>query len=222
MRTLGVDFAHYQRKANFKELWDQGVRFAFFKATEGTTWVDPQYQTFVSEISAEPIPHGAYHFFLPGSSGKLQAEHFTKVAERNSILRPTLDWETLKGTSPKQMADEAIIWIETVHRLWGARVLFYTYPSFIVNLVEQGCMDQLRVIQSLTDLWIASYRDTPWVPSPWNDLDWVLHQFDGSGGLKLSNGVDCDFNWFNGDELLMHRDLTRKKRDENLGQNVTV
>lgn len=55
------------------------------------------------------------------------------------------------------------------------------------------------------DLWMAWYRDgwpipgqAPKIPSPFKR--WTFWQFDGNGGLRLPNGVDCDFCVFNGDK----------------------
>ena len=41
----GIDVSHYQGTVNWPKVKAAGIKFAFAKATEGMTWIDPQLVT---------------------------------------------------------------------------------------------------------------------------------------------------------------------------------
>ena len=74
--TVGIDVSHYQGEVNWPAVAEAGVRFAFIKATEGTSYKDPNFNAnYVNAYNAGVI-RGAYHFARPNiSAGSTQANY---------------------------------------------------------------------------------------------------------------------------------------------------
>jgi lysozyme len=74
----GIDVSRYQQRISWAALKDMNVHgirlgFAFIKATEGVRNVDPFFKRNWKKSNEAGIVRGAYHFFLPTKSGRLQA-----------------------------------------------------------------------------------------------------------------------------------------------------
>ena len=69
----GVDVSYYQGTIDWQVLAQQGVDFAFIKATEGSDHNDTQFVQNWEDAKAVQIYVGAYHFFsfAIGSAGSL-------------------------------------------------------------------------------------------------------------------------------------------------------
>lgn len=71
-----VDVSSYQGEIDWGVLSAQDLDFAFIKATEGSSMVDPCFACNFSEAQKCDISVGAYHFFSYDSPGVTQAENF--------------------------------------------------------------------------------------------------------------------------------------------------
>jgi len=97
-----------------------------------------------------------------------------------------------------------------MHQHWGCWPALYTYPYFwkrAVAGVSKTELDELLEVYGNCLWWGADYKasgrvpqdgERPFTPAPWNDGRNVFWQHDGNGGLKMPNGVDCDWNVFTG------------------------
>ena len=72
----GVDVSEYQGDIDWQVLSNQDIQFAFIKATEGSSYVDPNFLDNFTNALNTNLRVGAYHFFSFESSGKTQAENF--------------------------------------------------------------------------------------------------------------------------------------------------
>src|SRR3954454_18909442 len=75
--THGQDVSGYQGNVNWTAQWSAGSRFAYVKATEGSSYTNPYFaQQYNGSYNAGMI-RGAYHFALPnGAGGSAQANYF--------------------------------------------------------------------------------------------------------------------------------------------------
>ena len=90
----GVDVSSYQGKIDWAVLADQNLQFAFIKATEGSSAVDPCFRTNYQAAKDTDLRIGAYHFFSYDSAGKTQAENFISVVPADdTLLPPVVDVE---------------------------------------------------------------------------------------------------------------------------------
>ena len=213
-RLLGVDTSYCQRTitdADWAALVAGGVSFAMVKASQGSG-TDPCWvRNTASARRSELLLLGAYHVLQPGQDPIAQAQHFADVTETATSMRPVLDFELVKGSTPEAMAVAAVAWCTETKRLWGCDPVIYSYPGFIdsCGATHRGCSALLDLAEY--PLWVAHYTQAnePTTPKPW--LDWLAWQFDGDGGATMTDGRDCDFSWFRGQPV----DLA-----EQLGRNI--
>ena len=60
-QTAGLDVSHYQGTINWATVKSLGAKFAYIKATEGTTYHDPMFSTNYLQAYNQGIIRGAYH-----------------------------------------------------------------------------------------------------------------------------------------------------------------
>ena len=59
----GVDVSHYQGEIDWRALRQNGVRFAYIKATEGASLRDPRFTENWRRSHDAGMVRGAYHYF---------------------------------------------------------------------------------------------------------------------------------------------------------------
>ena len=92
--VFGVDVSNYQGEVDWQRLGEQGVQFAFIKATEGSGHVDESARRNIEQSADTDIKRSCYHFFSFDSSGHTQAQNFISVVGRDEIdLPPVVDIE---------------------------------------------------------------------------------------------------------------------------------
>ncbi|MGY0040884.1 GH25 family lysozyme [Pedobacter sp. NJ-S-72] len=82
----GIDVSYYQGKIDWNKVKamkedDVSIKFAFIKATEGVSSVDPYFQRNWREAPKAGIICGAYHYFIPKKSGLWQARFFLQTVK---------------------------------------------------------------------------------------------------------------------------------------------
>src|SRR5215210_3716494 len=79
-RVPGIDVSHWQGTINWASA-AAGKQFAFTKATEGTTYVDPTVATNTSGAQNAGLLTGVYHFAHPDTdTAASEAQHFVAAA----------------------------------------------------------------------------------------------------------------------------------------------
>ena len=92
--VFGVDVSNYQGEVDWQRLEEQGVQFAYIKATEGSGYVDESARRNIEDSAQTGIKRSCYHFFSFDSSGHTQAQSFIKTVGRDEIdLPPVVDIE---------------------------------------------------------------------------------------------------------------------------------
>lgn len=73
----GLDVSSHQSSVNWAAQYSLGARFAYVKATEGTTYRNPMFNSQYGGALGAGMIRGAYHFALPGvSTAVAQADYF--------------------------------------------------------------------------------------------------------------------------------------------------
>lgn len=137
--TLGLDVSGWQTlsRANWTTIYSQGARFAYVKATEGTTYTSSQFSEQYNDSYAAGLIRGAYHFATPDtSSGTAQATYFVAHgggwSADGKTLPPLLDIEynpygaTCYGLSQAQMVSWITDFSNTVQALTGRLPAIYS------------------------------------------------------------------------------------------------
>lgn len=191
----GIDVSRWQGEPRWAEAKAAGVRFVIAKATEGSTWVDPQYARNRAKLRAKAIPFSAYHFAGPDTTpgdATAEADHFVNTAGLDGRnLLPVLDLERHNDLSAELLRDWAATWLARVEERLGVKPMIYTSSSFWIERMG----DTKWFADNGYRLWIAHWNvDSPTVPADnWSGRGWTLWQHAVQGGLAGFNGkVDRD------------------------------
>ncbi len=191
----GIDVSRYQRVIDWEEVRAMQVRdvkigFAFMKATEGISNVDPQFRRNWTEAGNQGVVKGAYHYFIPGRSGKKQAENFIDIVHlEKGDLPPVLDIEETYGTDAKKLQQSVTEWLTAVEEHYGVKPVIYTNINFY-NRYLLGKFDAYP-------FWVAHYLAPD---GPRTQQKWKFWQHSERGRV---NGIRTavDFNVFSSDSV---------------------
>ena len=128
--SYGVDVSSYQGQISWASAAQSGVAFAYVKATQGTTYVNPYFDSQWNGAKAAGLQYGAYEFFSLCSTGAAQAQAFLATVPTDpAALPPAVDLE-LQGncaTRPKTKAVAAQLgaFISTVEKATGRKMILY-------------------------------------------------------------------------------------------------
>ena len=185
----GVDVSRYQGRIDWYAVKDDGVAFAFIKATEGGDLTDPTFARNWRNAKRAGVVRGAYHFYRPGTDPARQARHFLRTVRLGpNDLPPVLDVEVHGGVGSARLRRGVRTWLRIVEEETGKRPIVYTNPGFARRLKGGGFRRHA--------LWIAHYRRTsPRVPSEWGR--WTFWQYTTRGRVD-GIGRRVDVNRFRG------------------------
>jgi lysozyme len=170
----------------------EGIKlgFAFIKATEGTTRVDPFFKRNWKNSKQAGIIRGAYHFFIASKDGREQARNFIEqVTLESGDLAPVLDVEGTFRVSSATLRKELKEWLDIVEQYYNTKPIIYTNADFYKRHL-QGYFDEYP-------LWVAHYLQ-PHAPRVSRDWSFWQHSEQGKVDGILSK---VDFNVFNGDSV---------------------
>lgn len=180
----GVDLSAHNGDVDFNLLKENGISFAYIKATEGTDFMDRNFIRNAAGVQAAGIPAGAYHFFRFDTDGEMQAWNFMNALKgRRFLLPPAVDIE--EWGNPDHISTQRIIRqlraMLTLLREEGYSPMLYTNKDGYNRFVK-GYLDDYP-------LWICSFTDPP-LPS---SNHWAMWQFSHRGRLPGVSG-DVDLN----------------------------
>lgn len=192
--VMGVDVSHYQGVIDWEKLEEQGVSFAFIKATEGSGHTDHMASVNLKRASETDMKISAYHFFSFDSAGDTQAENFISMVDREMIdMPPVVDIEYYgdkKSNKPSVEETEDILTplLEGLEEHYGAKPIIYTTLPVYLRYIR-GAYDDYP-------LWIRNVYCEPEL------IDWKFWQYSDKGELYGFNGEEkyIDLNVYNGSE----------------------
>lgn len=203
----GIDVSHHQGDIDWQKVANDGISFAFIKATQGKSFQSPTFLKNVKEAKAAGLLIGAYHYLddsaTTEAAAKAEAANFARAIEEAGGIQmfdlpPVMDYESNKnGISKLAISNVARVFLTEIEKLTGVKPIIYTYPSFIGNFVG---LNQYP-------LWIARYSASqiPADASGWSR--WEFWQYsDGVAGGALPcgkrsvNGIkgNVDLNEYDG------------------------
>ncbi|MEI7579754.1 MAG: glycoside hydrolase family 25 protein [bacterium] len=184
----GIDVSMYQGNINWSAVAASNIKFAYIKATEGTGYTDPKWNTNIKNSYPSGIYVGAYHFARPdlNASGASEALWFANVIRpylHIGYLRPVLDLEVNSGYSWPQLSSWTEDFMTTFKNNTGVTPIIYTSGNYSKNL--DTYLNQY-------DLWIAhwdcfSYSVCP-ITGKWSA--WEIWQYGGTNVGGIANSVD--------------------------------
>ncbi|KDQ58504.1 glycoside hydrolase family 25 protein [Jaapia argillacea MUCL 33604] len=203
----GIDVSSYQPSVDWTTVKANGVQFAYIKATEGTTYTNPDFSSQYIGATDAGLIRGGYHFARPDvSSGATQATYFLANGggwSADGITLPgALDIEynpygaECYGLSTSAMVSWVSDFSNTYYTKTGRYPVIYTTTDWWTT-----CTGNSAAFGSTNPLWIAQYSSTlGTLPAGWPyETFW---QYADSG----TNPGDQDL--FNGDTAGLQRMAT--------------
>lgn len=183
----GIDVSHHQGEIDWECLlneMDTTLSFVYYKVTEGTHFVDSQWERNHAILSKSEIKHGAYHFFTSDISAGMQADHFlNEYTPDKSELPPVLDAEVEASTDEKLISGMKE-WLKAVEDESGIRPIIYTSYSMY--------RDKMKGKFNGYQFWIASYNPNE---SRVQDAEVIHWQYSDRGKVPGIRGlVDLNFS----------------------------
>jgi GH25 family lysozyme M1 (1,4-beta-N-acetylmuramidase) len=170
----GIDVSSHQGNVDWAAHWNNGKRFAYVKATEGTSYKNPYFAQQYNGSYNVGMIRGAYHFATPNtSSGATQANYFASSgggwSRDGRTLPGALDIEynpygaTCYGLSQTAM----VSWIRDFLNTYKART---TRDAVIYSNLDwwTRCTGNTTAFNATNPLWVARYASSPGtLPGGW-------------------------------------------------------
>lgn len=186
----GVDVSSYQEDVDFGRLKEQGIEFAYIKATEGASHVDSSFKEKWSAASDAGVIAGAYHYFSYSDSGVKQAENFIEtMGALEGRLIPAVDMELTMEEVYHPPEKEAVVkglksFLAVVEEKYGVKPLIYCKKDYYDKYLADDFGDYL--------LWARNV----WYPI-WTEFgeNWAVWQYNDKGvmdGYKGEKYIDLN------------------------------
>ncbi len=194
----GMDVSSYQGNVAWSTAYANGARFAYVKATEGSSYTNSYFsQQYNGSYNAGMI-RGAYHFARPNvSGGASQADFFAAHgggwSGDGKTLPPALDIEynpysggTCYGLSQSAMVSWIKAFSNEIHLKYNKYPMIYTTLDWWTT-----CTGNSSALAATNPFWIAKYSSTPPTP-PAGTATWTMWQYADAGTFP------GDQDYFNG------------------------
>lgn len=188
----GIDISHYQGDIDWSLLARQSdsrfpLQFVFLKATEGGDHGDDTFATNFEAARQNGFIRGAYHYFIPRTDARKQADFFISTVHlQKGDLPPVLDVETASGKNKADLQRAVKTWLDCVERHYGVKPILYASYKFKLRYLNDS-------IFSGYPYWIAHY----YVDSVRYEGPWHFWQHTDVGVVPGIEG-NVDLNVFNG------------------------
>ncbi|KON33813.1 hypothetical protein AC477_01100 [miscellaneous Crenarchaeota group-1 archaeon SG8-32-1] len=193
----GLDLNQWRPGLNIKSAKQQGMRFIFTKATEGTHFYDPTYEDYRDQTKAVYLPFGAFHYLRLNADPYEQAKWFYDHVGDDIDLLPILDVEKYNNQGIMSQAEAAVhilATLEAIRELFGRDVMIYTNRDSWTVLTGNASF--------IADfpLWVANWTNASQPTLPIGATDWVFWQYTNSYSIEGAPHAGYDANRFHGNE----------------------
>lgn len=196
----GIDVSHFQGNIDWEILSQENIHFAFIKATEGSSHIDPKFLENFREASQTDLCIGAYHFFSFASEGERQAEHYIEVVgDLNGKMPPIIDFEFYPNQgelpSDEEVRSELQTLLVRLEDEYGVKPIIYATTTTYKLYIENYFLEY--------PIWIRNvYYKTTLEPG----RDWSFWQYQDNAKLEGYSGEEerIDLNVFAGTIEQLH------------------
>lgn len=183
--TEGIDVSLYQGAIDWARVKTQ-KSFAFIKATQGNSIVDPKFDANWTGAKAAGVQRGGYHYYKFGLDPITQADLFcSKLAADRGELQPVVDVEDTTAPANQTQLKQ---FIDAVTAKLGVSLTIYTAAWFWNSARWGGAVTWAKDYS----LWVAHYgATTPALPTDWTTYKYW--QYSNSGNVSgISGNVDLN------------------------------
>ena len=213
-RPLVIDVSHWQGVIDFATMAAQNVRAVMIKATEGETWVDPDFADNWSNAG----PHFGdlrmpYHFYRFGADPIKQADHFV-----DTVINIAGSWAAafvvdIEDTNTAAKRDDLKLFLDLVEYRTGFVPLIYTASWWWVPRLggttwanNYGLIEaEYQFDGTDSNKWPITINDAfldklinPTIAADWQE--WEFWQFTSKGNAKTFGATSSyiDVQIYNG------------------------
>ncbi len=181
----GIDVSHHQGEIDWLALPEQGVDFAYIKATEGGDHRDRLFEANWKGAKEAGIRRGAYHFFTLCRPGADQASNVIATVPRDPDMLPlAVDLEYLgncsRDVSREELHAELAAFIARVEAHFAMPVMLYLTREFDEAYQVSATLDR--------PLWLRRLVFEP----AWTHRPWTIWQVSNFRRLR---GIDGRVDW---------------------------
>lgn len=221
---FGIDVSHHNGdKLNWDLFANHKVAFIYAKASEGTKFKDPRFQSHWAALAQKKKIHrGAYHFMSADDDPEEQANYFLAIIGKlqPGDLPPALDleWDISVRSSrkwakrdddywsnvdPDDIIAKALKWLTVVEQKTGRIPIVYTSRGWWMERIkDEGKVERLKRYP----IWISAMEggdlklEKPGATGRWaGKWQWTLWQFTNKGDLTQAGSPGgFDVNIFPG------------------------
>ncbi|PGH23473.1 hypothetical protein AJ80_02427 [Polytolypa hystricis UAMH7299] len=173
--VYGIDVSGWQPSVNWQQVKANGIQFVYIKATEGTNYKSPEFNSQYTGATNVGLIRGAYHFALPDkSTGAAQATYFASNGggwSADGITLPgvvDLEYNPYGSTCYGLSASAMVNWIRDFSNTYKARTgrppVIYTSTSWWTT-----CTGNSGAFGAENPLWVARYASSVGeIPNGWS------------------------------------------------------
>lgn len=185
----GIDISEWQGSINFRRVKRAGIRIVYMKATQGTDFVDPDFERNYRDAEKEHLKIGFYHYVTAQNAAQAREEarfFASHIKGKIQHVRAAMDFEEFGDLTRTEIREIAIRFLEELGEAMGHRPVIYTDAS---NASGTFADDRFREYP----LWIAEYGvSRPDMENPWHR--WSGWQYTDQGRVAgISGDVDRDY-----------------------------
>lgn len=185
-----IDVSHYQGTINWTTAFSAGITDTFIKASQGSSYTDPQFATNWTNAQSAGIRRGSYHYFENATDPTVQANHFVAVATSAGELGYAVDCEDeTTSLTPSNLK----IFLDRVETLTGQKCVVYTRASWWNKYVGYQSW------ASDYPLWVAHWNvAVPTLPIGWSYYTYWQFSSLGTGATYGAQSAFIDLDKVNG------------------------
>lgn len=191
----GIDVSQWQGDINFEEVSNDGIEIVYIKSSEGTSYIDPYFETNYTNAKEAGLKVGFYHYVVARNiiEAENEAQFFASVISGKSPdCKLAMDFESFGNLSTSEINQISRVFLERVEELTGKGMVIYSDVSNARNVFDSS-------LASTYPIWVAEYGVSNPSPTRWDT--WVGFQFTNRGIVSGINGY-VDRDRFTSDILL--------------------
>ena len=185
----GIDVSEWNGEIRFREVRDAGIQLVYIKATQGTDYVDREFERNYTEAARERLKVGFYHYVSARTIQEAQeeAQFFAEnIRRKHKDARPAMDFESFGDLSEEAIRDISSAFLVTLERELKIRPALYSDASNASRIFADNRFTRYP-------LWIAEYGvSRPDMENPWSR--WSGWQYSDAGRVSgIASRVDLDY-----------------------------
>ena len=188
----GIDVSKWQGNIDFEKVANDGIEIVYIKATEGTSYVSPTFESSYTSAKQNGLKVGFYHYVTARDtlSAQREAEFFAnKVSGKDFECKLAMDFEEFGSLSKDEINAIGLAFIKKLEEITGKPVVIYS-NTYTARTIWDG-----EILNY--PLWVAEYG----VSKPENNGKWSTYvgwQYTDMGVINGINGY-VDRNKFTKD-----------------------